>query len=106
MKILLIHKFHYMLGGTETFHYNLAEALTATGHEVIFFSMYDERNIPCAQDKYFVSNVDYNDPNLSTFKKIKMGIKLIYSFESKHNIEKLIRDEKPDIAHWQRLRNW
>ena len=27
MKILLIHKFHYMLGGTETFHYNLAEAL-------------------------------------------------------------------------------
>ena len=99
MKILLIHKFHYMLGGTETFHYNLAEALTAAGHEVIFFSMYDKRNIPCAQDKYFVSNVDYNDPNLSTFKKIKMGIKLIYSFESKHNIEKLIRDEKPDIAH-------
>ena len=40
MKILLIHKFHYMLGGTETFHYNLAEALTAAGHEVIFFSMY------------------------------------------------------------------
>lgn len=38
MKILLIHKFHYMLGGTETFHYNLAEALTAAGHEVIFFS--------------------------------------------------------------------
>ena len=29
MKILLIHKFHYMLGGTETFHYNLANALTA-----------------------------------------------------------------------------
>ena len=51
MKILLIHKFHYMLGGTETFHYNLAEALTAAGHEVIFFSMYDKRNIPCAQDK-------------------------------------------------------
>ena len=99
MKILLIHKFHYMLGGTETFHYNLAEALTAAGHKVIFFSMYDERNIPCAQDKYFVSNVDYNDPNLSTLKKIKMGIKLIYSFEAKHNIEKLIQDEKPDIAH-------
>lgn len=88
-----------MLGGTETFHYNLAEALTAAGHEVVFFSMYDERNIPCAQDKYFVSNVNYNDPDLSVFKKVKMGIKLIYSFESKHNIEKLIQDEKPDIAH-------
>lgn len=99
MKVLLIHKFHYMLGGTETFHYNLAEALTASGHEVIFFSMHDKRNIPCEQDKYFVSNVDYNNPNINIMKKIKMGIKLIYSFESKRNIERLIRDEKPDIAH-------
>ena len=78
MKILLIHKFHYMLGGTETFHYNLAEALTAAGHEVIFFSMYDERNIPCAQDKYFVSNVDYNDPNLSTFTLLHFTVHLSF----------------------------
>lgn len=99
MKILLIHKFHYMLGGTETFHYNLAEALVQAGHEVIFFSMYDKRNIPCNQDKYFVSNVDYNDPNLKGVKKLKAGIKLIYSFEAKRNMEKLINDEKPDIAH-------
>lgn len=99
MKILLIHKFHYMLGGTETFHYNLAEALIAAGHEVVFFSMYDKRNIPCAQDRYFVSNVDYNDQNLKGLKKIKAGLKLIYSFEAKRNIERLINDEKPDIAH-------
>lgn len=99
MKILLIHKFHYMLGGTETFHYNLANALTEVGHEVIFFSMYDKRNIPCNQDKYFVSNIDYNDSNMKKFKKIKTGIKLIYSFEAKHNMEQLIQEEKPDIAH-------
>lgn len=99
MKILLIHKFHYMLGGTETFHYNLAEALEAAGHEVIYFSMQDDRNIPCPQDKYFVSNVDYNDPSLKGLKKIKAGLKLIYNFEAKRKIEQLIKDEKPDIAH-------
>lgn len=99
MKILLIHKFHYMLGGTETFHYNLAEALIEAGHEVVFFSMYDKRNIPCPQDKYFVSNVDYNDPNLKGLRKIKAGLNLIYSFEAKKKIEQLIMDEKPDIAH-------
>ncbi|MBR1471316.1 MAG: glycosyltransferase [Lachnospiraceae bacterium] len=99
MKVLLIHKFHYMVGGTETFHYNLANALIRAGHEVIFFSMYDRRNIPCAQDKYFVSNVDYNDPDLRGLKKIRAGLKLIYSFESKEKIARLIRDEKPDIAH-------
>lgn len=99
MKILLIHKFHYMLGGTETFHYNLAEALKTAGHEVIYFSMQDDRNIPCPQDKYFVSNVDYNDPGLKGFKKIKTGLKVIYNFEAKRKIEQLIKDEKPDIAH-------
>lgn len=88
-----------MLGGTETFHFNLAEALKAKGHQVVFFSMEDDRNIPCDQDKYFVSNVNYNDPNLSLPKKIKMGFKLIYSFEAKTKLEQLIKDEKPDIAH-------
>lgn len=88
-----------MLGGTETFHYNLAEALKAAGHEVIYFSMQDDRNIPCPQDKYFVSNVDYNNPGLKGLKKVKVGLKLIYNFEAKRKIEQLIKDEKPDIAH-------
>lgn len=99
MKILLIHKFHYMLGGTETFHYGLANALKDAGHEVIFFSMQDDRNIPCDQDRYFVSNVDYNDPDLKGIRKIKAGIDLIYNFEAKKKFEQLIIDEKPDIAH-------
>ncbi len=99
MKILLIHKFHYMLGGTETFHYGLADALRDAGHEVIFFSMQDDRNIPCDQDKYFVSNVDYNDPNLKGIRKIKTGIDLIYNFEAKKKFEQLIVDEKPNVAH-------
>lgn len=99
MKILLIHKFHYMMGGTETFHYNLADALKTAGHEVIYFSMQDERNIPCPQDRYFVSNVDYNDPNLKGIKKIKVGLSVIYNFEAKRKFEQLIKDEKPDIAH-------
>ena len=88
-----------MLGGTETFHYNLAEALKAAGHEVVYFSMQDDRNIPCPQDKYFVSNVDYNNPGLKGLKKVKVGLKLIYNFEAKRKIEQLIKDEKPDIAH-------
>lgn len=88
-----------MLGGTETFHYSLADALTAAGHDVIFFSMDDKQNIPCDQDKYFVSNVDYNEPNLSGLRKLKMGFRLIYNFEAKRKIEQLILDEKPDIAH-------
>lgn len=99
MKILLINKFHYMKGGTETFHFALAEALEAQGHEVIFFSMQDNRNIPCNQTGYFVKKVDYNDNDINFLNKIKLGISLIYSVEAKRKIKALIEQEKPDIAH-------
>lgn len=99
MKILLINKFHYMKGGTETFHFNLAKALVERGHEVVFFSMQDERNFDCAQSKFFVDNIEYNDSSMAITTKIKLGIKVIYSLEAKRNIKRLIEEERPDIAH-------
>ena len=60
MKVLLVNKFHYKKGGSETYYFTLAEALKKQGHEVIFFSMKDEKNIPCEQEEYFVSNKAYN----------------------------------------------
>ena len=48
MKVLLVNKFHYKKGGSETYYFTLAEALKSQGHEVVFFAMQDaEKNIPC-----------------------------------------------------------
>ena len=69
MKILLVNKYHYVKGGSETYYFGLADLLTKLGHEVIYFSMADINNKPCEQEKYFVSNVDFNS-NISTRKKI------------------------------------
>ena len=98
MKILLINKFHYMRGGSETYHFALADALRAKGHEVIFFAMQDEKNIECAQSEYFVSNVDYNGKN-SIVNKINSVRNFFYSKPAAERIEMLIKKEKPDIAH-------
>ena len=99
MKILLINKFHYKRGGSETYYFAQAEALTASGHEVVFFAMQDPKNLPCEQSKYFVSNVEYNDHKQNFLSQISSLIKIIYSYEAKERMEQLIRDEKPDIAH-------
>ena len=32
MKVLLVNKFHYRKGGSETYYFTLAEALKASGH--------------------------------------------------------------------------
>ncbi|MBK5241013.1 glycosyltransferase [Clostridium sp.] len=98
MKILLVNKFHYLKGGSETFYFALAEILKKAGHEVIYFAMQDEKNFECSESEFFVSNVDYNK-KMGVIKKILNACKIFYSFEAKRNIKKLIEKEKPDIVH-------
>lgn len=98
MKILLVNKFHYMKGGSETYYFGLADALRKIGHEVICFSMHDGKNLPCEQDRYFVSNTDYNKKH-NFLSQLYFGIKSIYSFESKRKFKELVINEKPDIVH-------
>lgn len=43
MKILLVNKFHYKKGGSETYYFTLAETLKSLGHDVIYFAMQDEK---------------------------------------------------------------
>ena len=98
MKILLVNKYHYVKGGSETYHFGLAKLLEEHGNEVIYFAMQDEKNYDCAQAKYFSKNVDFNK-SMSPFEKLTAGMHALYSFDAKKKIEQLIEAEKPDIVH-------
>ena len=98
MKILLVNKYHYVKGGSETYYFGLANLLTKLGHEVIFFAMADKNNHPCKDKQFFVSNVDFNGKT-SKMQKVKAGFRVLYSFEAKKSISALIEKEKPDIVH-------
>lgn len=98
MKILLVNKYHYIKGGSETYFFGLGKLLEKHGHKVIYFSMEDEQNYPCKYQKYFSKNVDFNG-NLSAFGKIKAGFHALYSFDAKRKMEQLIKAEKPDVVH-------
>ena len=98
MKILLVNKYHYVKGGSETYHFGLAKLLESHGNEVIYFAMDDEKNYECEQSRYFSKNVDFNT-KLSAVGKLKAGLHALYSFDAKKKIEQLIIDEKPDVVH-------
>lgn len=98
MKVLLVNKFHYIKGGSETYYFGLGELLEKSGCEVVYFSMKDEKNRPCEQEQYFVDKVDFNAP-MSAVRTIKTALKMLYSFEAKKKFEKLVQDTKPDIIH-------
>lgn len=98
MKILLINKFHYNRGGSETYYFAQSEALKAKGHEVLFFAMEDPQNITCEQAKYFVPSIDYNNAgDIKT--KIKAVSGFFYNKIAAEKMEQLIKNEHPDIAH-------
>lgn len=96
MKVLLVNKFHYRKGGSETYYFTLADALKQAGHEVVFFAMEDrEKNLPCDQEQYFVSNSSVTGGIKS---KLNMILHLTYSKEAYRKMQKLLNAEKPDLV--------
>ncbi|MBR6208193.1 MAG: glycosyltransferase [Oscillospiraceae bacterium] len=98
MKVLLVNKFHYIKGGSETYYFSLGDLLEKRGHTVLWFSMQDERNLPCAQSEYFVDHVDFNASG-HPMKTAEAALHLLYSREAGRKFARLLDDEKPDIVH-------
>lgn len=98
MKFLFCNKFFWLKGGAEVSFFETAKLLESKGHKVVFFSMKHSGNFPSPYEKYFVSKVDYEGGG-SICSKIKAAGRLLYSFEAKAKIEKLIKEERPDIVH-------
>ena len=98
MKILMVNKFHYIKGGSETYYFALKRKLEEEGHSVIDFSMKDEKNFDSPYSDYFVENVDYGS-DASIVAKIKLAKNIIYSKEAKDKFESLVVKEKPDLVH-------
>jgi len=98
MRVLSVNKFHYLKGGSETYYFSLNKLLSQHGHEVISFSMKDEKNIPNVYSEYYVENIDYSKKT-TLINKVRLAAKFIYSFEAAEKLDRLITDYKPDIAH-------
>lgn len=98
MKILMVNKFFYIKGGSETYYFSLKRLLEEYGHTVIDFSMKDPKNFPSKYSKYFVDNVNYACVK-GIDEKIKTALNIVYSLEAKNNFEQLVIDTKPDLVH-------
>ncbi len=100
MKILMCHKFHFLSGGAERYLLDLRKGLSKLGHTVIDFSTQNVQNEHSDYSGYFVKGINFSE--ISTHRplyNIKAALNFIYSFEARKNIERLIDDFKPDVAH-------
>jgi glycosyltransferase involved in cell wall biosynthesis len=100
MKILLVNKVFYPLGGTERYLFALQDLLDAYGHETIPFAMAHPRNAKSEYEDFFVSQVELSKPRIS-WSALKAAGRVVYSFEAARKLRALVRETKPDIAHIQ-----
>ena len=100
MRVLLIDKYHRQYAGPQRLYFDTAKLLRAQGHEVAFFAMAHPKNEPTEWSKYFVEQVDYEEANqLSFWQQLKIARNIIWNPEAKRNLEALIDEFKPDVAH-------
>jgi len=93
MKILQINKFYYLKGGAERHLFELSKLLAGQGHAIVPFSMQDPQNWPTPFSKCFIKPVNFDKFSFSAF------IKFFYNWEAINQLKRLIREERPDVAH-------
>jgi len=99
MKILTCNKYFYRKGGAELVFFDTAALLKSYGHAVAFFSMQHPKNSACKHDEYFVANRDYLDERTSISKQITSAFNLLYSFEARNKISKVLDGFNPNVVH-------
>ncbi len=100
MKILMVNKFLYPRGGSESYMLYLGEHLKKMGHEVEYFGMYDSQNTVGNSKGLYTQNMDFHSTGLARF---LYPFKIIFSFEAKRKIMQVIDDFKPDIVHMNNI---
>ncbi len=98
-RVLMVNKFHYPRGGAEHYMFRLAGLLEQGGAQVDYFAMHDERNLPCPTDRYFVSEVSFEQPPEGLTGRVGMAGRMVYSLEARRKMARLLADRPVELAH-------
>lgn len=97
MRILLINKFLYPNGGSETYIFKLGNYLQSQGHEVQYFGMEHAGRCVGNVVNAYTSDMDFHGG--SKLAKLTYPLKTIYSREARVQLRKVLDDFQPDVCH-------
>lgn len=96
MKVLIVNKFLYPNGGSETYIFEIGKQLEKLGHEVQYFGMEHEGRIVGNHAESYTSDMDFHTGKLS---KLLYPFKIVYSTEARKKIRRVLEDFLPDVVH-------
>lgn len=97
MKVLLINKFLYPNGGSETYIFKLGDYLKSQGDEVQYFGMEHKGRCVGNRVNAYTSDMDFHGG--SKLAKLSYPIKTIYSKEARVRLRRVLDDFQPDVCH-------
>jgi len=96
MKVLQIHKWHFLASGADRAYFSTSASLEKRGVEVAHFATAHPNNVPSPWSKYFPK---YHDFSHFSLKGLLSAPSFIWNFEAARCLEKLLQEFKPDVAH-------
>jgi len=102
MKILIVNRNYFITGGPEKYMFTLMENMPQ--HRFIPFCVAWEQNYDTPYSRHFVKppagkgNAYFNEFSMSPAQKLVLACSLIYHWEARLKLERMIIEEKPDLV--------
>lgn len=95
-KVLIVNKFLYPNGGSETYVFEIGKQLEKMGHAVEYFGMEHKDRIVGNRVNSYTASMDFHSGAIG---RLIYPFKIIYSREARKKIHRVLEDFKPDIIH-------
>ncbi len=100
MKVLLVNKFLYPKGGSETYMFKLGQTLEKFGHSVQYFGLDNEKNTVGNNVGAYVTDMDFAT---GIKKNLTAPFRIVYSREARRKIKQVLYDFEPDVVHMNNI---
>lgn len=102
--LLSINNYFYYRGGAETVFLEHNRMFEALGWNVVPFAMKHPKNLPTQWSKYFIDEIEFGE-HYTLAERLKRIPKVIYSFEARQKLWRLLDDTRPDVCHAHNIYN-
>jgi glycosyltransferase involved in cell wall biosynthesis len=96
--LLAINNYYYYRGGAETVFLEHNRLFGEHGWKVVPFAMRHPKNLDSPWADYFVDEIEFGS-DYSLARKVANASKVVYSFEARRKLAKLIDRVRPDVCH-------
>ena len=97
-RLLNVNNYHYRRGGSEVVYLEHALMMEGRGFECGYFSMQHPRNEPTPWSRYFIDEIEFGH-EYSLTEKLAMAGKVVWSFEARAKLARLLDAFPADIVH-------